>query len=185
MTSDLRIFTKVDFATERLDVASWDARLSTPFGRAEMLSDLQRILTPKVTVHLPPYLHVDGSKAQVTAAMDHLRDESAVSCVVERSTGALAGLLVVGQDPQATEPLVFIGYLLDEPFWGKGLATELLRGLVKWTQDQGWQGWMLGGVETDNPASAAVLRKVGFTEDRARSGPDTVMFGREFAGQPS
>ncbi len=179
MTPKTTPFHRLAFVTPRLNVDHWVTRLDVPEARARMASILQELLTPEVTKHLPLYLHVDGSLEQAERAMRDLAAKSEVACVVDRASQAVAGLLVVGQDAQEANA-VYIGYLFDQAFWRRGLATELLHGLVTWAQAQGWQGRMLGGVDPENAASAAVLRKAGFTEDAARSGPDTVMYGRVF-----
>jgi hypothetical protein len=59
---------------------------------------------------------------------------------------------------------VQIGYWLGVPFWGRGIASEVVRRLVACA----WERWphihtLWGRVHTTNPASARVLSKVGFT----------------------
>ena len=56
-----------------------------------------------------------------------------------------------------------IGYWLGEPFWGRGIATEVLRALT----DYAWATFDIirleAGVFSWNPASARVLEKAGYT----------------------
>ena len=64
-----------------------------------------------------------------------------------------------------------IGYWLGEPFWGRGIATEVLRALT----DYAWATFDIirleAGVFSWNPASARVLEKNGYVlEGRARLG---------------
>jgi RimJ/RimL family protein N-acetyltransferase len=57
-----------------------------------------------------------------------------------------------------------IGYLLAEEFWGKGLASELLKGFI--TEVAKMESWstLIGGVDRSNIASANLLKKLGFVE---------------------
>jgi len=62
-----------------------------------------------------------------------------------------------------------IGYWLGEPFWGRGIASEVLRAIT----DYAWATLdvirLEAGVFSWNPASARVLEKAGYTlEGRLR-----------------
>ncbi|HEY0079568.1 MAG TPA: GNAT family N-acetyltransferase [Pyrinomonadaceae bacterium] len=54
-----------------------------------------------------------------------------------------------------------VGYVVSRRHWGKGIATEALRGLVEWalSQESIYRVWAL--CDADNRASARVLEKVG------------------------
>ena len=63
-----------------------------------------------------------------------------------------------------------VGYWLGEPFWGRGIATEVLRAVTEYAFAQFDICRLEAGVFDWNPASARVLEKVGYTlEGRARS----------------
>lgn len=55
-----------------------------------------------------------------------------------------------------------VGYALDRAVWGRGYATEAVQGLLRWATDRFAPQRFKACVFTDNPASAAVLRKAGF-----------------------
>ena len=67
------------------------------------------------------------------------------------------------EDPQ-------LGYMFARPYWGKGYATEMARALI----DHCWTSydWSLIRADTysDNPASAHVLKKLGFEELEGSTG---------------
>ena len=80
--------------------------------------------------------------------------------------GDLVGLLILELSQMKSDQqqkTMHLGYLFGEKYWGKGLATELVRGLIQHLQTLKYAGTQVfGGVEADNPASAAVLVKAGF-----------------------
>lgn len=56
-----------------------------------------------------------------------------------------------------------LGYTLKRSHWGRGLATEVARGLRGWGEKHlPDPGRMVGIVHPHNPASARVLEKIGF-----------------------
>jgi ribosomal-protein-alanine N-acetyltransferase len=62
-----------------------------------------------------------------------------------------------------------IGYWLGEPFWGRGIATEVLRAVTEYAFAQFDVCRLEAGVFDWNPASARVLEKTGYVlEGRAR-----------------
>jgi ribosomal-protein-alanine N-acetyltransferase len=64
-----------------------------------------------------------------------------------------------------------IGYWLGEPFWGRGIATEVLRAMTEYAFAHFDICRLHAGVFDWNPASARVLEKAGYTlEGRARLG---------------
>lgn len=78
-----------------------------------------------------------------------------------------------------------IGYWLGEPFWGKGLMTDIVRGVVA-EAFQRFNIWRIyAGVFSNNPASMRVLEKAGFQQEGIRRAAtfkdgkvlDEVMYG--------
>jgi 8-oxo-dGTP diphosphatase len=62
-----------------------------------------------------------------------------------------------------------LGYWVGQKYWGHGVATEAAGRLVRWSLANLEIDRITAGVATDNPASAAVLRRIGFRsigEDR-------------------
>ena len=62
----------------------------------------------------------------------------------------------------SNDPLPEIGYWIGQPYWGRGLATEAVDGLVQWASRRWGKRALLSGHFTDNPASGRVLEKAGF-----------------------
>lgn len=65
-----------------------------------------------------------------------------------------------------------IGYWFGQPYWGEGYAAEAAEGVMRWARQFLGAEIFTAGHFADNPASGAVLRKLGF----AHTGSDT-LFG--------
>jgi RimJ/RimL family protein N-acetyltransferase len=55
-----------------------------------------------------------------------------------------------------------LGYWLGAPWWGRGLATEAARRIVRFAVDELCAARLTSGHFADNPASGRVLEKCGF-----------------------
>ena len=151
------------FDTERLRVAPRAAQLGDPAKRAALEAALPPLLREPVLRHLPAGLQ-DTADLSAWIATRH-----ANSTVLTAHQGnGLAALLFVREDP----PRYHIGYMLPQSHWGKGLASELLRGLLAALPHP---ATVSAGVDNANKASARVLLKCGFHE-RASTAPDTRSF---------
>lgn len=67
----------------------------------------------------------------------------------------------IGIDPQPKG--VELGYWIARPHWGRGYATEASRGALEIARMLGHRH-VTAGYFADNPASGAVLRKLGFRQ---------------------
>ena len=54
------------------------------------------------------------------------------------------------------------GYWIGRPWWGRGLATEALKGALVWASRDWGKRFVTAGHYADNPASGVVLTKAGF-----------------------
>ena len=79
--------------------------------------------------------------------------------ITDRMTGALMGALELRLAP----PKADFGYLLAEPYWRQGFATEAARVVVAWAMAQPSIFRVWATCHPDNLASAAVLRKAGLS----------------------
>jgi 8-oxo-dGTP diphosphatase len=57
-----------------------------------------------------------------------------------------------------------LGYWVGEPYWGHGVATEAAGRVARWSLANLPLDKLIAEVATDNPASAAVLRRIGFRQ---------------------
>jgi RimJ/RimL family protein N-acetyltransferase len=72
--------------------------------------------------------------------------------------GLIGGLGFFTRDEVAPE----VGYWLGRPYWGRGYASEMLKGAMAWARSEWGQRCVLACHFVDNPASGHVLGKAGF-----------------------
>jgi ribosomal-protein-alanine N-acetyltransferase len=154
---------RCEFETARLRVGAWH----DVAGRAgiDLAAAVADILTVKTTEGLPEVWQGDFSAERAAAWIAERDGESPTLIAVDRQSGGVVGLMIMFAVPLAGSKVdLRIGYVLGESFWGKGLATELVRGLVGWAREDGLVETLTGGVATANQASAQVLVKNGFAK---------------------
>ena len=109
-----------------------------------------------------------------------LADEWIASAVRDLASGAACHLAITGEE-NAREVLVGavgvtidratrtgrLGYWVGRKYWGHGVATEAATRLVSWAFANLEIDRITAAVATDNPASAAVLQRIGFQKTGA------------------
>jgi RimJ/RimL family protein N-acetyltransferase len=81
--------------------------------------------------------------------------------MVEKATGAIVGSVAL--KPLSGGPDVEVGYHLGESAWGKGYATEIARGAVKYGFEKMGLDRIVGVCHPENRASFRVLEKAGLS----------------------
>lgn len=87
---------------------------------------------------------------------------NAFAIVIE---GEAAGAIGVHPQNDVYRYSAELGYWLGEPFWGRGLMTEIVKGVVGIAFER-FNIWRIyAGVFSSNPASMRVLEKAGFQKE--------------------
>lgn len=155
------------FNTERLSIKPWDEEaLTSKMRDNRLLDEISDMLDADMTAFFPEKLWYKEGTMNVAEWAETFGKGSTIS-TVWLGTGELTGLLMIRR-PEDTNSYMHIGYLFGKAHWGKGLATELLRGLVRNLKTKEYTGMLHAGVVHGNPASARVLKKV-FTEMEDKS----------------
>ncbi|MBF4344461.1 N-acetyltransferase, partial [Vibrio anguillarum] len=95
--------------------------------RSALVEQIPNILTPLVVENLPPYFHGITSVELATVWLDRMSSESRL-LQVKSEAQELIGFLFAYVE---SESEAHIGYLLSEEYWGKGLASELLKSFIE------------------------------------------------------
>ena len=123
------------------------------------------MLTEPVTRMLPSAWQGDYTVSRAREWIRERDQEGTTLLVIDNSTKEPVGLVILIEvdSKNAIDGIeVRVGYLLAESAWGKGLATELVKGLVEWCRTQSTIATLAGGVNADHPVSMRVLEKNGF-----------------------
>ena len=103
--------------------------------------------------------------AQLARAPDHA--PWLMRAMIERDSAAFAGQIgfhgAPGSNGLGAPDAVELGYSVDEPFRGRGYATEAARAMIWWARSRGNRR-VFASVAPDNHASLAVVRKLGMRE---------------------
>jgi RimJ/RimL family protein N-acetyltransferase len=146
--------------TERLILRKWRESDREPFAR--MNAD------PVVMEHFPALLSRQESDALVDRAEAHLEQHGFGPWAAElRETGAFIGYigLVIPNFEAAFTPCVEIGWRLAREHWGKGLATEGARALVRHGFEVQRLLELVSFTVPANVRSIRVMQKLGMTRD--------------------
>jgi len=112
----------------------------------------------RMTTRMPwPYRPADAEGFVTRCqSLDWVRN---ATFAIELEDEGLVGVL--GFFTPETGPLE-VGYWIGQPYWGRGLATEALRGALAWARGDWRKRLVVAGHFADNPASGQVLIKAGF-----------------------
>lgn len=151
------------FATERLLVKEWHSLTAREWTVQDLAAVVQSMLTPSVTQSLPEPWQGKYSLARARAWVQERDEEGATLLIIDRASREAVGVVILFEieHEETARVELRLGYLLAESAWGRGLATELIRGVVEWCRGVGI-GSIVGGVARENVASKRVLEKNGF-----------------------
>ena len=137
--------------TPRLTIRPIEDRDAGPFAR---------LTVPEITRMLSG-LKTGMSEAEVLADLPRRRWRGLLrfTLVIEHQ-GQFVGTIRVGAGPTS------VGYFLDPALWGQGLMTEALTAVLPELFDRFPISAIHADHFEDNPASGAVLRKLGFSKTR-------------------
>ena len=165
-----------DFDTPRLSLRRW-----RPTEDRHIIAELGSLLSPRVLQHLPEPLQPGPGETAIAEWVEDRQAESALFVARSRREGHVAGLVILAAFDAPDAPLsVHVGYLLAETEWGKGLATELMSGLIDAARAAAPLR-LVGGTARDNLASIRVLEKAGFVYAPDLSGDGTIIFVRNLS----
>ena len=112
---------------------------------------------------------IDNSRQNVA------RHGYGTGAVVLRESGELIGWSGIARPDEGGEEIL---YGFDRAYWGRGLGTELLEGLLAWARGTLELTEVRATVHRDNAASIAMLERAGFAlaDDCYDGDPQTLLF---------
>ncbi len=164
------------YSTERLIIAPWHSLSADQWPAQDLSAAVINILTPAVTETLPPFWQGEYTVERAKTWIGERDNEAVVLLAVETSSASAVGIVILfesGSDQSGID--LRLGYMLCEESWGKGLATELINGLVNMARGNCIKS-VTGGVEKNNFASRIVLEKCGFSLSNAEPGLDELLY---------
>jgi RimJ/RimL family protein N-acetyltransferase len=153
------------FETDRLLAKVRLSLSSSDWQQQDLARVVAAMLTEPVTRLLPTSWQGSYTVERAREWMEERDDEGTTLLVVDKSTHQVVGLMLLFEmntEDDGVSIEVRLGYLLSESAWGKGFASELVKGFVDWCREQPAISSIAGGVAHDNPASKRVLEKNGF-----------------------
>jgi len=165
------------FKTDRLLVECWSHNASATTDETALAERIISILTPEVTKALPSGWQEVDTIEKAHEWIKARNEESEVFAIHYVPESALVGFLFLNGEYYSDTNLIDIrlGYLLSEEIWGKGLGSELIKGLVVACENAGNVSSISGGVEISNKASIRVLEKNGFSSTSVEELPEDMM----------
>lgn len=165
---------RCSISTDRLVAAEWHS-LADRHG-LDLVSIASELLTPATTDALPSAWHGSFDRERAARFVASRDQESPTLLVLEKDTMRPVGIAILFEVIDETGGRsvdVRLGYVLAEPFWGRGMASELVSGLVEWARAHPSISTLSGGVALGNPASARVLSRNGFVSTGSHAGQQT------------
>jgi len=125
---------------------------------AAMLESYAR--DPEVTRYLTwkPLQSLEEAERIISSRIEDWRKGFSFSwTIVLREGGALIGSVSL----RTLGPRLYMGFIVARPFWGRGYTTEAARPVLEWALAQPNIYRVSAICDTENPASARVLEKLG------------------------
>ncbi|MCS5420666.1 MULTISPECIES: GNAT family N-acetyltransferase [Psychrilyobacter] len=155
---------RCNFKTRQLSVKSWIHQNEDLTTEQYFTEKVLSILTPQVTKFLPDGWQKINNVEDAQVWIKERLEESCFLTVELIKTNELVGFIFLYKSgSQDNYYDLRFGYLLSETIWGKGLGTELVKGLAQWCEREGNIKSISGGVTINNVGSIKVLEKCGFS----------------------
>lgn len=139
---------------------------------SKLLAAITELLSPRVVESLPSNFQNINSLSDAEDWYRNMLSESRLFMVNFANTDTIIGFVFVFVENDTD---AHIGYLLGEPYWGQGYATELLEGLITFMKLENQIKRLVAGVARNNIVSSKLLHKLGFNISTSEH-DDTVFY---------
>jgi len=119
----------------------------------------------EVTKYIGGTFTEDQSRDFFQNNFNHGQNDSYGFCVIgEKGTNNVVGFAGLIEARHSSSNEYEFGYVLSKNFWGKGYATEIALGQIKWAFDKLGLNQVYALVHKENLASVAVLEKLKLSQ---------------------
>jgi ribosomal-protein-alanine N-acetyltransferase len=151
------------FQTERLNIIGYVNYVNDQSDEASLPGQVINIMSPKVTEALPSGWQNIDTTLDASNWVNRIVEKCSFFLVQLKDTDEVVGFIFLYESASRKLPIdVRFGYLLSENYWGKGIGSELVKGLLDWCNYSGSISSIAAGIEPDNIGSIKVLVKNGF-----------------------
>lgn len=105
---------------------------------------------------------LEESQARLAKFMRHWSEHRFGEWMFRLPDGAFVGTAGLFYDVIDDEQVVALGYVIDEPYWGRGFATEMAHASMRVAFDELQVAEVYGVIDPVNEPSQRVLEKSGF-----------------------
>lgn len=145
--------------------------------KSKFILQILSILTSKVTQSLPKDWQQVTTSAQAELWLQNRFDECELLAIQLKSNWAVIGIMFIHTEVvKLNNQRVHIGYLIAEPYWRQGFASEALLAFIQYCQRHSGTTELIAGVDCENTSSIRVLEKCGFELDKARSQQNNLFY---------
>jgi RimJ/RimL family protein N-acetyltransferase len=144
-----------ELSTERLVGTKPTLEDSPHFRRLDTNPSIQRTLFGRI-------LTEDESRERLDKFIRHWSDHRFGEWNFRLPTGEFVGTGGLFYDVIDDAEVIALGYVLDEPYWGYGYATEIARAAMRVAFDDMHVDAVYGVIDPENAPSRRVLEKSGF-----------------------
>jgi ribosomal-protein-alanine N-acetyltransferase len=150
---------KIIYETERLIVRQWED------GDACDLYEYCKEMETAKFLHFTPYENVEVAKDRIQTIKSKYQESGFVApyAVVLKSENKVIGDISISSYNKAAGGCVRIGYVFNSKYWGKGYATEVVRGVFKFIKQNQIAKRIEATHDVINVKSGNVMKRAGMT----------------------
>ena len=169
------------FNTSRISVLNWSYIESDVEFKDSSIESVLNIMTPNVTKALPDGWQKLNTIDKAKTWISERKSDSNFYAITLTETKEIIGYIFLYLGNQTNETYELrLGYLLTESIWGKGIGSELIKGLTEWCSSTKMVNSISGGVEKENIGSIKVLEKNGFYKSNEELPGNMLLYKLDF-----
>jgi RimJ/RimL family protein N-acetyltransferase len=124
-------------------------------------------IASRVRDRFPHPYKIEDARRFLGAVTRRQQDANEFVLAIDVGGEAVGGIgVILGSDIERIS--AELGYWLGEQYWGRGIVTAAIRQFAPWAMEHFGLTRLYANTFHDNPASARVLEKAGFTKESVK-----------------